>query len=128
MNVAAVAFVEMRSSSHLYHHLIHPNAVSFSSLMRYIALKIEVPLVNLERWREKVSTSPLPANENPSTHLMSFWEAFKLNEGGFQREAGGYPLIEIGHTLAASSTLGNANLAKLGKEDVDKWLTYWGFV
>lgn len=95
--------------------------------MHDVALKIGVPLVNLEQWREKVSTSPVPANENPSIHLMSFWDAFKLDEGGFEREAGGYPLIETSHSLAASPTLGNPSLARLGKEDVDKWLAYWGF-
>lgn len=66
----------------------------------------------------------------PAVKLLEFFRQFsKANEvlskcAGMGVESGGLPVFAVGKALAISRTL--KNLQPIGRQDIDRWIRYWG--
>ncbi|KAL7278170.1 hypothetical protein ACG7TL_008143 [Trametes sanguinea] len=133
---SAKAFVEMRSSSEPFLHLVHPRQVPWHNLIAPIAEELGVPLVPYPEWLSALENSVSGKDgmadvelmkANPALRLLNFFKGLKMGEE--DREPLGIVYLSTEKATKASETL--ANLPLLNAESAKAWLAAWkksGFI
>ncbi|KAI9058948.1 acetyl-CoA synthetase-like protein [Trametes sanguinea] len=133
---SAKAFVEMRSSSEPFLHLVHPRPVPWHDLIAPIAKELGVTLVPYPEWLSALEksvggkdgmTDVKLMKANPALRILDFFKALKMGEP--DREPLGIVYLSTEKATKASETL--ANLPLLNAESARGWLAAWkdsGFI
>ncbi|OBZ76703.1 Linear gramicidin synthase subunit D [Grifola frondosa] len=83
---ASKALTEMRNSPYSILHLVHPNPVPWSSIIKMIAEDLSVPVVPYEEWLSALKNSLQEGleveqmQENPALRLLDFYGTVVIDE------------------------------------------------
>lgn len=129
----------MRISDSPFLHIVHPNPVQWSSIIRPIALALNVPTVSYSEWLSclqrfiedssavgaAVGVAAENPAQNPALRLIDFYvEASKRKTtDDQQQEAFVGTSLETKEAVKVSKTM--AELLPLSETDVRRWLSYW---
>ncbi|KIJ49855.1 hypothetical protein M422DRAFT_246221 [Sphaerobolus stellatus SS14] len=132
LHVAASAIIELRNSSSIFAHLVHPRPVTWKSVIANVAEILGVPTIPFEEWLkrlEAVPRTPEALHNNPALHLLDFYHACltpkDMPSRQEDREAMGLADYETTQTVANSPALNPDNLPQLGREEIARWMGYW---
>ncbi|KAF8880544.1 hypothetical protein BD779DRAFT_1675887 [Infundibulicybe gibba] len=131
VNIAADALLEMRLCRDMFFHLVHPDPVLWSSLFESISSLLEIPLVSYPEWLSALEASmhrvgsDEEAAVNPALRLLDFYQSANKPLASGDAEALGFPRLSTTIALGAISSLQPGKLRRLGRVDVEQWLTYW---
>ncbi|KIJ48229.1 hypothetical protein M422DRAFT_124216, partial [Sphaerobolus stellatus SS14] len=76
LHVAASAIIDLRNSSSIFAHLVHPRPVTWKSVIANVAEILDVPTIPFEEWLkrlEAVPRTPEALHNNPALHLLDFY-------------------------------------------------------
>lgn len=134
----------MRNSSYTTLHLTHPRPVSWSSIFQHFATSLRVDLVPLHEWFSRLEASAYSASDeaqvemfkkNPALLLLDTYRGYvgyaESSAAAPDKDAVGLPSLETAKAVEVAPSLREENLAELGKEDVERWMSYWrknGFI
>ncbi|KIJ49844.1 hypothetical protein M422DRAFT_246210 [Sphaerobolus stellatus SS14] len=125
LHVAASAIIDLRNSSSIFAHLVHPRPVTWKSVIANVAEILDVPTIPFEEWLkrlEAVPRTPEALHNNPALHLLDFYHACltpkEMPSGQEDREAMGLADYETTQTVANSPVLNSDNLPQLGREEI----------
>ncbi|TCD61585.1 hypothetical protein EIP91_008188 [Steccherinum ochraceum] len=132
----ASAMIEMRNSAFMIHHLEHPRAVHWNSLMQPIGQALHLPLVPYPDWLARLERSAhaikTPADveeakrENPAWSLIALFRRANTDRSKTPwRRAVGQAVFDMSHSLAVAPSLSQENLPALNGDDALKWLYFW---
>ncbi|KDQ13757.1 hypothetical protein BOTBODRAFT_188241 [Botryobasidium botryosum FD-172 SS1] len=132
LSIAAAAIIELRNSAQTTHNLVHPRPVSWASLFDAFAASLGVQLVPFPKWFSRLEGS-LKSEEseieltkrNPALALLGYFGSLVSARGRPGEEVFGMPRLEMAKTVGEAESLREENLARLGGEDVERWLNYW---
>lgn len=125
----------MRISDSPFLHIVHPNPVQWSSIIRPIALALDVPTVSYSEWlsclqrvledSSAVGPAVRAAAENPAVRLIDFYVGASKRKiaDDQQQEAFVGTSLETKEAVKVSKTM--AELLPLSETDVRRWLSYW---
>ncbi|KDQ13755.1 hypothetical protein BOTBODRAFT_160018 [Botryobasidium botryosum FD-172 SS1] len=132
LSIAAAAIIELRNSAQTTHNLVHPRPVSWASLFDAFAASLGVQLVPFPEWFSRLEGSfKLEESEieltkrNPALALLDHFRSLVSARGRPGEEVFGMPRLEMAKTVGEAGSLREENLARLGGEDVERWLNYW---
>ena len=115
---AQVVFeVAMAESLPAIAHIVHLRPLEWSEVIGPIAESIGVQVVPYDKWIAEVGKE-LDIAKNPAIKLLAYYKAKTPTEG-----PAGKVVIETEKTAALSPTL--VTLPKLGREDFNRWISYW---
>lgn len=120
----------MRSSPSGFLHLAHPRPVRWSDMAQHMSEALRLPLVPYSDWLERLERNLDVGGDNPASRLIDFFRTASM-DGGDSKDAMGLPRLELVKAKGGSRTLNDDTLRQIGKDDVDRWLSYWrsvGFV
>ncbi|PPQ73012.1 hypothetical protein CVT24_001401 [Panaeolus cyanescens] len=138
VDVASSAIVDMRQATSPTGpetlHLVHPSPARWKDIMEPLAEIFNVPLVPYLEWFARLESSARQADSGKSSSPSSTRAALKLTH--FYRIALGsspevtesmglLPNVSAQKGFSASATLQSDCLMSLGREDVNKWVSYW---
>ncbi|KIJ30734.1 hypothetical protein M422DRAFT_783906 [Sphaerobolus stellatus SS14] len=95
--VAAAAIIDMRISSSIFAHLVHPRPVTWRNAIGIIAGILDVPIIPFDEWLRRLEAVPRTSealHNNPALHLLDFYHVSappKDMAGQEEREAMGWP-------------------------------------
>ncbi|KAF8066748.1 hypothetical protein FPV67DRAFT_1496289 [Lyophyllum atratum] len=132
-HTAASALVEMRHSSAMFLHLVHPTATSWSQIFGPLSQLMGVPLVPYSKWLVALEASESSEDgkaanasvDNPALRLLDFFRSADKPLPSDDAEAFGFPRLETEVAIHAAPSLCHSKLLPLGRGDVESWLRYW---
>lgn len=124
-DVAAKALIDMRCSPPGFLHLAHPCPVRWSTIAQYMSEALGgLPIVSYSEWLELLEHNLDVGDSNPASRLIDFFRAASMDADD-SKEAMGLPRLELVNAREVSRTLKDETLRQIGKEDVERWLSYW---
>lgn len=135
----AAVIAEMRDAPTGTLHIAHPRPVTWESVFEPLASILDVPLVPYAEWYERLQSSLFDSAsntdaltiDNPALKLLDFFRvSFEVTETpkalcSTRDCLGLLPRVALEKSKMASKTLGDENIAQLGKEDAARWIQHW---
>ncbi|KAK0483762.1 hypothetical protein IW261DRAFT_1332931 [Armillaria novae-zelandiae] len=115
VHMAAQTIVDFVDRREYFIHLVHPQPVLWSDIASVISVELNVKLVPYTQWLEELEKSNLDVAALPATHLLPHYRHFGKTANFKNREAFGVPSIAVGDMV----------FPQIGREDAERWLTYW---
>ncbi|PBK97000.1 acetyl-CoA synthetase-like protein [Armillaria gallica] len=115
VHMAAQAIVDYVDRREYFIHLVHSQPVLWSNIAGVISAELNVKLVTYTQWLEELEKSTLDAAALPAIRILPHYRHFAKTANFKNREAFGVPRITVGDTV----------FPQIGREDAERWLTYW---
>ncbi len=115
VHMAAQAIVDYVDRREYFIHLVHSQPVLWSNIAGVISAELNVKLVTYTQWLEELEKSTLDAAALPAIRILPHYRHFAKTANFKNREAFGVPRITVGDMV----------FPQIGREDAERWLTYW---
>ncbi|KAG7447913.1 acetyl-CoA synthetase-like protein [Guyanagaster necrorhizus] len=115
VHVAAQAIVDYVDRPEYFIHLVHPKPVLWSGIASVISAELNVKLVPYIQWLDELEKSTLDAAALPAIRILPYYRRNARVVNFNNREAFGLPKI----------TVRDMGFPQIGREDAERWLTYW---
>ncbi|KAH9934268.1 putative polyketide synthase [Fomitopsis serialis] len=133
VDAAAAAVVDFTDSSEKVLHLRHPQPVTWPEVFNQFASVLNLPLAPYSDWITRLERGLVSTDETDATrylqHGLRLLDIFRLASDPDEPRPDVMgklvPHIDITHGLEASATLREGKVAKIGVEDVRRWVDYW---
>jgi len=128
---AAAALIEMRNSEEQYLHLVHPNPVSWTSMIQEFSKALNLPVVSYGDWLSALEDSLSKSSDDeavlmqriPALRLLEFFRHVKIDDP--KKEPLGVSRLSTEKAVKVSSRLRDPSLPQVGGRDVRKWVSSW---
>ncbi|PBK78299.1 acetyl-CoA synthetase-like protein [Armillaria solidipes] len=115
VHMAAHAIVDSVDRREYFIHLVHSQPVLWSDIAGVISGELNVKLVPYTQWLEELERSTLDAVALPAIRILPHYRHYAKTANFKNREAFGVPRITVGDMV----------FPQIGREEAERWLTYW---
>ncbi|GJJ11666.1 putative secondary metabolism biosyntheticenzyme [Clathrus columnatus] len=126
----ANAVIDLRNASSLsFAHIVHPNPITWTTLMNFVSHSLNLKIVSIEEWLTKLRFwgSKTRNTKHPAFKLISFYEHnLYPKDEDIQRLTEKYQITGLAmfDTEMTSRSI-PFDLEQLDKNEVEKWIGYW---